>query len=103
MGPTWSPRCRRSVDWPGAALSCRSNPSCPRFWEQSARLVMAPRVWELAPKGKRPKTAMLFWQHSLYGSADLVLTPKPVHGPRGELLEDCWSRPADLYRRLAES
>ena len=74
-----------------------------RFWEQSARLVMAPRVWELAPKDKRPKTAMLFWQHSLYAPADLVLTPKPVHGPRGELLEDCWSRPADLYRRLAES
>jgi len=73
-----------------------------RFWEQSARLVMAPRVWELAPKGKRPKTAMLFWQHSLYGSADVVLTPKPVHGPRGELVQDCWSRPADLYGRLAE-
>ena len=73
-----------------------------RFWEQSARLVGAPRVWELAPKGKRPRTAMLFWQHSLYGSADLVLTPKPVHGPRGELMQDCWSRPADLYGRLAE-
>ena len=73
-----------------------------RFWEQSARLVMAPRVWELAPKGKRPGTAMLFWQHSLYGSADVVLTPKPVHGPRGELVQDCWSRPADLYGRLAE-
>ncbi|HUX02536.1 MAG: nucleotide pyrophosphatase/phosphodiesterase family protein [Phycisphaerae bacterium] len=71
-----------------------------RFWEQSARLVLAPRVWELAPKGKRPKTAMLFWQQSLYGTADLVLTPKPVHGPRGELVQDCWSRPADLYARL---
>jgi len=45
---------------------------------------------------------MLFWQHSLYGSADLVLTPKPVHGPRGELVQDCWSRPADLYARLTE-
>jgi len=145
-----------------------------RFWEQSARLVGAPRVWELpmrsaaghgtsrtrarecgvrsekkkaphprnppfdhaqgpavrpcsppracrgealegqseispavalAKAGRNPKlkVAMLFWQHSLYVSADLVLTPKPVHGPRGELLEDCWSRPADLYRRLAES
>jgi predicted AlkP superfamily pyrophosphatase or phosphodiesterase len=71
-----------------------------RFWEQSARLVMAPRIWELAPKGKRPRTAMLFWQQSLYGTADVILTPKPVHGPRGELVQDCWSRPADLYGRL---
>jgi len=114
-----------------------------RFWEQSARLVMVPRVWDLAMRnaecgmrnkqpakqrhgnksaGRRPrnpqseispavalakagrnpqwKVAMLFWQHSLYGSADLVLTPKPVHGPRGELVQDCWSRPADLYGRL---
>jgi predicted AlkP superfamily pyrophosphatase or phosphodiesterase len=72
------------------------------FWEQSARLVLAPRVWDLAPKGKRPKTAMLFWQHSLYGTAEVILTPKPVHGPRGELVQDCWSRPADLYARLVE-
>ena len=91
-----------------------------RFWEQSARLVGSPRVWELPmrkpepgnrkqqPNGKASgsrglKVAMLFWQHSLYAPADLVLTPKPVHGPRGELVQDCWSRPADLYRRLAES
>jgi len=112
-----------------------------RFWEQSARLVMAPRVWELpmrsaaghgtsrtrarecgvrsekkkAPHPRNPqsvparrdnpklKVAMLFWQQSLYGTADVILTPKPVHGPRGELVQDCWSRPADLYRRLAES
>ena len=73
-----------------------------RFWEQSARLVLAPRIWELAPKGKRPKTAMLFWQQSLYGTADVILTPKPVHGPRGELVQDCWSRPGNLYARLAE-
>jgi len=71
-----------------------------RFWEQSARLVLAPRIWELAPKSKRPKTAMLFWQQSLYGTADVILTPKPVHGPRGEMVQDCWSRPADLYGRL---
>jgi len=85
-----------------------------RFWEQSAHLVAAPRVWELpvadlepeisSPGSgfpdRRPKTAVLFWQHSLYGSADVLLTPKPVHGPDGELIQDCYSRPADLYGRL---
>ncbi len=104
-----------------------------RFWEQSASLVLAPRVWDLATRnaergtrnerpgkqrhndkssGRHPcnpkseirnpklKVAMLFWQQSLYGSANLILTPKPVHGPRGELVQDCWSRPTDLYSRL---
>jgi len=121
-----------------------------RFWEQSARLVLTPRIWDLpvrsaeckvqsakkkaphprnppassasptgeadgqseispavalAKAGRNPKwkVAMLFWQQSLYGPADVILTPKPVHGPRGELVQDCWSRPADLYGRLAES
>ena len=85
-----------------------------RFWEQSANLVTAPRVWELPisdfksqisnlrpeVSDRRPKVAVLFWQQSLYGSADVLLTPKPVHGPGGELLQDCYSRPADLYGRL---
>jgi len=85
-----------------------------RFWEQSAHLVTAPRVWDLPISGlksqisnlrseisdRRPKVAVLFWQQSLYGSADVMVTPKPVHGPGGELIQDCYSRPADLYRRL---
>ena len=72
-----------------------------RFWEQSAHLVNAPRVWDLAPPRRRPKVAVLFWQHSLYGTADILLTPKPVHGPGDQLIQDCYSRPADLYARLA--
>ena len=103
-----------------------------RFWEQSAHLVTAPRVWDLpicnlksqisdrrqrdltsqisdrrrrdltSPISDRPrKVALLFWQLGLYGTADVLLTPKPVHGPGGELVEDCYSRPADLYARLA--
>ena len=78
-----------------------------RFWEQSANLVGAPRVWEVRPANpkseiRNPKcrVAVLFWQQSLYGSADILLTPKPVHGPGGELIQDCYSRPADLYGRL---
>jgi predicted AlkP superfamily pyrophosphatase or phosphodiesterase len=80
-----------------------------RFWEQSARLLTAPRMWERRSrkseienrKAARPKVAMLFWQQSMYGSADVLLTPKPVHGPEG-LIQDVYSRPADLYRRLAD-
>ena len=94
-----------------------------RFWEQSAHLVNAPRVWDLearnAERGTRNekgrtrsavprsafrvprlKVAMLFWQQSLYGTADIVLTPKPIHGPGDQLIQDCYSRPGDLYARL---
>ena len=82
-----------------------------RFWEQSAHLVNAPRVWDLPvrsekKKGAPPrhpqfKVAMLFWQQSLYGTADVVLSPKPIHGPGDQLIQDCYSRPGDLYARLA--
>ncbi len=96
-----------------------------RFWEQSSHLVNAPRVWQhqvrIAECGVRnekrkpgaPSTphsalrtphlrvAMLFWQQSLYGAADIVLTPKPIHGPGDSLVQDCYSRPGDLYARLA--
>lgn len=89
-----------------------------RFWEQSAHLVNAPRFWELqsrsaergarSEKKKKPapgdphmKVAMLFWQQSLYGTADIVLSPKPIHGPGDKLIQDCYSRPGDLYARLA--
>jgi predicted AlkP superfamily pyrophosphatase or phosphodiesterase len=96
-----------------------------RFWEQSAHLVNAPRVWDMplriadcglrtkkkrVPPSHNPqstihnpqlKVAMLFWQQSLYGTADVVLTPKPIHGPGDQLIQDCYSRPADLYARLA--
>jgi predicted AlkP superfamily pyrophosphatase or phosphodiesterase len=69
-----------------------------RFWEQSAKLLAAPRAW--AHDGG-PKVAMLFWQLAMYDpSIDVLLTPKPVHGPGGRLIQDCYSKPADLYARL---
>ena len=36
---------------------------------------------------------MLFWQQCMYGSADILLTPKPIHGPGDQLFQDCYSRP----------
>jgi predicted AlkP superfamily pyrophosphatase or phosphodiesterase len=33
-------------------------------------------------------------------AADIVLTPKPDHGPDGKLLSLCWSQPAELVPRL---
>ena len=71
----------------------------PFFWEQSARLVYGRRIWDgLRERGGR--VGLLFWQQSLGESADLVLSPRPVHKHHGGLIADCLSRPADLYARL---
>lgn len=69
------------------------------FWEQSAALVVGSRIWEPALQvGK--KIGMMFWQQSLGEQIDLVLTPKPVHKHHGGMIQDCYSRPPDLYDRL---
>lgn len=68
------------------------------FWEQSNALLQRPRFWE----GTKRKVAMLFWQNSMNGAADIVLTPKPTHTADGKTLTACWSNPATLYEELAQ-
>jgi len=73
------------------------------FWEQSNQFVQTPRFWQDASGKSRFKTALLFFQHCMPGfhgtpkpSADIVLTPKPDHGPDGKLTSLCWSNPPEL-------
>ncbi len=66
------------------------------FWEQSTKLVTAPRVWQT----QKRSTALLFVQSSMEGAAEVVVTPKPSHTPDGRTVPDCWSSPGDLYTRL---
>ncbi len=66
------------------------------FWEQSNTLLQAPRLWS----GSGKKVSMLFWQNSMRGAADIVITPKPEHTPDGKTLTACWSDPSDLYATL---
>jgi predicted AlkP superfamily pyrophosphatase or phosphodiesterase len=77
------------------------------FWEQSNQFLDAPRFWQTSSGKGRWKTALLFFQNSMPGfagaaqpAADIVLTPKPDHGPDGKLVNLCWSDPADLVPRL---
>ncbi|MCC7350382.1 MAG: alkaline phosphatase family protein [Phycisphaerales bacterium] len=77
------------------------------FWEQSNQLVQSTRFWQTPDgQGKYP-TALLFFQNSMPGfsgpqrpAADIVITPKPDHGPDGKLVSLCWSNPPDLVPRL---
>lgn len=77
------------------------------FWEQSNQFLDVPRFWQDESGKSRWKTSLLFFQHSMPGfagklkpAADIVLTPKPDHGPDGKLVSLCWSEPRELVPRL---
>lgn len=77
------------------------------FWEQSNQLVEAPRFWQESSGRSRVRTAMLFFQNSMPGfagalrpAADIVVTPKPEHGPDGKITSLLWTEPRDLQTRL---
>lgn len=71
------------------------------FWHQPESLLRAPRFWtRLRGEEKGLKVAMLFWQNSKYGDADIVVTPHPIHTEKGEVLSHCYSKPAGLYDAL---
>ena len=70
------------------------------FWEQPATLVQAPRLWDILKQRNPAATcAVLFWQHSLYANADIVVTPKPIHLEHG-MVSWCYSKPAGYYEDL---
>lgn len=69
------------------------------FWEQNANLVRAPRIWDIL-SGSGLKTAVLFWQHTLYANSDVIVTPKPIHLDN-ELVLWCYSKPIGFYEEIA--
>ncbi len=80
------------------------------FWEQSNQLLDARRFWQDSSGPSRYRTALLFMQNSMPGfssatrplrpAADIVLTPKPDHGPDGRPVRLCWSEPRELVAEL---
>ncbi|MGH9879170.1 MAG: alkaline phosphatase family protein, partial [Nitrososphaerales archaeon] len=48
------------------------------FWEQPSSLVKAERAWDIARR-RGAKTAVLFWQNTMYANSDIVVTPRPIH------------------------
>jgi len=69
------------------------------FWEQSASLVSGQRIWDRFRRSGRT-VGMLFWQQSLGEDADVILSPAPIHKHHGGMIEDCYSKPGDLYAWL---
>lgn len=71
------------------------------MWDQNASPVCGERIWDLLKlHDPRAKTAVLFWQHIKYATADIVITPSPLHSERG-MEEWYFSKPAGLYGQLA--
>ena len=68
-----------------------------KFWEQPAALVQRPRLWDMLPG---QKTAVLFWQNSMFINADIVVTPRPLHLDH-KFIQWCYSKPAGYYEELA--
>ena len=71
------------------------------FWDQFRSLLQVEPFWERI-KRVRPelKTAILFWQNTLYGNSDIIITPRPIHTEH-QLIQWCYSKPVGLYEELA--
>lgn len=75
----------------------------PMFWEQSAKLVKGPRVWD-ALRASGGRAGLYFFQQSLGESADAVISPAPIHKHGGGMMMSSYVKPAcdceTLHRRL---
>lgn len=68
-----------------------------RLWQQSSRLVQAPRLWEAVPG---MTTANLSWWFAMHSSTEVTVTPRPMYPADGCKVPDCYTRPGDLRDSL---
>ncbi|WCK56303.1 alkaline phosphatase family protein [Aneurinibacillus sp. Ricciae_BoGa-3] len=72
------------------------------LWEQTGAPIKADRIWDVLKQyDPAAKTAILFWQYIKYASADIVITPSPIHLEDG-MQEWYFSKPAGLYEQVAK-
>ncbi|MDQ3835838.1 MAG: alkaline phosphatase family protein [Thermoproteota archaeon] len=72
------------------------------FWEQPSSLVESPRVWDkIKQTSPMKKTAILFWQNTMYANSDIVVTPRPIHLD-DKMVMWCYSKPLGYYEKLKE-
>ena len=70
------------------------------FWEQSSSLYHGQRIWD-SFRQRGGTVGQMFWQQSLGQDSDLILSPAPIHKHGGGMIQDCFSKPAELYPALA--
>lgn len=71
----------------------------PFFWEQSAKFVKGPRVWD-ALRGAGGTVGLFFFQQSLGESADVIVSPAPIHRHGGGMIMSCYTKPSGMSQIL---
>ncbi len=72
------------------------------FWEQSSKLVQSDRIWDIIKKyDPNIKTAVLFWQNTMFANSDIVITPRPIHLENGGIDMWCYSKPPNYYENVS--
>ncbi len=69
----------------------------PLFWEQSARIVKGRRVWE-SRRAAGGTVGLFFFQQSLGESADVIVSPAPIHKHGGGMIMSCYTKPSGMAR-----
>ena len=69
------------------------------FWNQSARLVQGPRIWDEF-RARGGTVGVMFWQQSLGEAADLIVSPAPIHKHHGGMIQSLYTVPATLEATL---
>lgn len=73
-----------------------------RFWDQPTSMVKQPKIWEtLKQRDPSSTSALLFFQNTMFASADVVVTPAPIHLDEG-LVPWCYSKPVGFYEQLEQ-
>ena len=67
----------------------------PLFWEQSARIVKGERIWD-ERRAKGGTVGLFFFQQSLGESADVILSPAPIHKHGGGMIMSCYTKPTGM-------
>ena len=78
------------------------------FWEQPSALVQCDRVWDTLKQKKKlssylswdVKTAVLFFQNTMYANSDVIVTPRPLHMGDGKMIQWCYSKPVGYYEDM---
>ena len=76
----------------------------PMFWEQSAALIKGKRIWEAARnRDETLGVALFFFQQSLGETADLILSPAPIHKHHGGMIEKLYVTPPVLDAEIGKA
>jgi predicted AlkP superfamily pyrophosphatase or phosphodiesterase len=71
------------------------------MWEQTGINISGEMIWDTLKRiDPTAVTAVLFWQFIKFASADIVITPSPVHTTQG-VTQWCFSKPTGWYEGIA--